>query len=95
MYPGEIRRAVLARSLSFDALSTKVNHHFTVSEYFTPVEELLRMGIDRLVRLGIGIEAASDIIACLNWALWNFKNVSLEDVAAWQAQRANELGIAP
>ena len=80
-------------ALSFDGLTTKVNHHLTVSEYFTPIEELKQMGIDRLVRLGIGIEAADDIIACLNWALWHYREVSPEDVLAWQTQRIEELGI--
>jgi cystathionine beta-lyase/cystathionine gamma-synthase len=81
-------------ALSFDGLATKVNHHFTVSEYFTPVEELERMGIDRLVRLGIGIEAADDIMACLNWALWHYDQTSPQDVLEWQAQRARDLGIS-
>lgn len=56
-------------ALSFDGLATKINHHKTVSEYFTLPEVVARNGIDRLVRLGIGIEAADDLIACLNWAL--------------------------
>ena len=37
--------------------------------YFTPEELVLRLGIDRLIRLGIGIEDADDLIACLNWAI--------------------------
>jgi cystathionine beta-lyase/cystathionine gamma-synthase len=82
-------------ALSFDGLTTKVNHHLTVSEYFTPVEELKRMGIDRLVRLGIGIEAPEDIIACLNWALWHYREISPTDVLDWQDQRIQELGIGP
>ncbi|MCZ6792460.1 MAG: PLP-dependent transferase [Planctomycetota bacterium] len=82
-------------ALSFDGLATKLNHHLTVSEYFTPVEELERAGIDRLVRLGVGLEAAEDIIACLNWALWHYKDVPAEDVARWRRDRARELGIYP
>src|SRR5260221_10417050 len=56
-------------ALSFDGLVTKVNHHRTVSEYFTPADVVARLGIDRLIRLGIGIEDADDLIACLNWTL--------------------------
>ncbi len=80
-------------ALSFDGLTTKLNHHRTVSEYFTPVAELERAGIDRLVRVGIGLEEADDIIACLNWALWHHESVSAEEVAGWQAARALDLGI--
>jgi cystathionine beta-lyase/cystathionine gamma-synthase len=58
-------------ALSFDGLVTKVNHHRTVSEYFTPTETVERLGIERLIRLGIGLEDADDLIACLNWALHN------------------------
>lgn len=60
---------VLRYALSFDGLVTKVNHHRTVSEYFTPPEMVARLGIDRLIRLGIGVEDADDLIACLNWTL--------------------------
>ena len=55
----------------FSGLVTKVNHHKTVSEYFTPVENVKRLGIDRLIRLGIGLEDADDLIACLDWTLDN------------------------
>ena len=60
---------VLRYALSFDGLVTKVNHHRTVSEYFTPADVVARLGIDRLIRLGIGIEDADDLIASLNWTL--------------------------
>lgn len=60
-------------ALSFDGLVTKVNHHCTVSEYFTPPELVARLGIDRLIRLAIGLEDADDLNACLNWALHNDK----------------------
>ena len=63
------RAASLRYALSFDGLVTKVNHHKTVSEYFTPPENVARLGIDRLIRLGIGLEDADDLIACLNWTL--------------------------
>ena len=56
-------------ALSFDGIVTKVNHHRTVSEYFTPSELVARLGIDRLIRLGIGLEEPDDLIACLNWTL--------------------------
>ncbi len=80
-------------ALSFDGLTTKVNHHKTVSEYFTPDAELQRAGIDRLVRLGVGTEAAPDLIACLNWALWQHDRVTPAEIQAWQAQRARDLRI--
>ena len=56
-------------ALSFDGLVTKVNHHKTVSEYFTPAEVVQRLGIHRLIRLGIGLEDPDDLIACLEWTL--------------------------
>jgi len=62
---------ILRYALSFDGLVTKVNHHKTVSEYFTPVENVTRLGIDRLIRVGIGLEDPDDLIACLNWALYS------------------------
>jgi cystathionine beta-lyase/cystathionine gamma-synthase len=78
---------------SFDGLSSKVNHHRTVSEYFTAEEELKRAGITRLVRLGIGIEASADLQACLNWALWHHRDLSSDVVLAWQGDREKELGL--
>ncbi len=60
---------ILRFALSFDGLVTKVNHHRTVSEYFTPADTVARLGIDRLIRIGIGHEDPDDLIACLNWAL--------------------------
>ncbi|HTR50970.1 MAG TPA: aminotransferase class I/II-fold pyridoxal phosphate-dependent enzyme [Kofleriaceae bacterium] len=60
---------IVRYALSFDGLVTKVNHHRTVSEYFTPAETVARLGIDRLIRLGIGLEEADDLIACLAWTL--------------------------
>ncbi len=80
-------------ALSFDGLTTKVNHHRTVSEYFTPEEELVRCGFDRLVRLGVGLEDADDLIACLNWALWHHHDIKPQDVLAWQKERESALGI--
>lgn len=60
---------IIRFALSFDGLATKVNHHKSVSEYFTPPDVVARAGIDRLIRLGIGVEDPGDLIACLNWAL--------------------------
>lgn len=62
---------ILRYALSFDGLVTKVNHHKTVSEYFTPPDVVARLGIERLIRLGIGLEDPDDLIACLNWTLHN------------------------
>ncbi len=56
-------------ALSFDGLVTKVNHHRTVSEYFTAPAELRRRGLDRLVRLGVGVEDPATVAAVIGWAL--------------------------
>jgi cystathionine beta-lyase/cystathionine gamma-synthase len=85
---------IVRYALSFDGLVTKVNHHQTVSEYFTPAPELRRSGFDRLIRLAVGGEDADDLIAALNWTLHSFDRVSRDDVARWQAERANSLGLA-
>jgi cystathionine beta-lyase/cystathionine gamma-synthase len=77
---------------SFDGLSTKINHHQSVSEYFTPEEERRRCGIEGILRLGVGVEEPADLIACLNWALWRHREVSQAEVERWQDQRARELG---
>ncbi len=80
-------------ALSFDGLATKVNHHRTVSEYFTPPDQIARLGIDRLIRLGIGIEDAGDLIACLNWTLHHASEITPEGLDAWRRSRAAELGL--
>ena len=80
-------------SLSFDGLVTKVNHHKTVSEFYTPDPVVRKQGIDRLVRIGCGLENPDDIIACLNWALWHYESLSQEDVEAWQDERRRALGL--
>ena len=46
---------IVRHAMSFDALATKVNHHQTVSECFTPPARPARNGFDRLVRLGVGL----------------------------------------
>ena len=60
---------IVRYALSFDGLVTKVNHHRSVSEYTTPAETVARLGIDRLIRLGIGLEDVGDLVACLAWTL--------------------------
>ncbi len=82
---------IVRYALSFDGLATKVNHHQTVSEYFTPKEQLERSGFDRLIRLAVGQEDPDDVIAALNWTLHHGAGVSAADVAAWQATRAASL----
>jgi cystathionine beta-lyase/cystathionine gamma-synthase len=86
---------VLRYALSFDGLATKVNHHRTVSEYFSPAEQVAQLGIDRLIRIGVGLEDADDLIACLNWALHHEHEVTSEALDAWRAARAAALGVAP
>ena len=78
---------IVRYALSFDGLVTKVNHHQTVSEYFTPPDQLRRNGFDRLIRLGIGLEDADDLIAALNWTLHRAEDVPPEAVSAWQQER--------
>lgn len=85
---------VIRYALSFDGLATKVNHHQTVSEYFTPPDQLERNGFDRLIRVGVGLEDADDLIAALNWALHHAEAVAPGDVTAWQRSRRAALGRA-
>lgn len=80
-------------ALSFDGLCTKVNHHPTVSEYFTPPPVRKKLGCDRLIRLGVGLEDVDDLCACLNWALHHGKQWSDADLTAWQASRKRALGL--
>jgi cystathionine beta-lyase/cystathionine gamma-synthase len=83
---------VIARyALSFDGIATKVNHHRTVSEYFTPLEQLRRNGFDRLIRLAVGLEDADDLIAALNWTLHHGDSVTATELETWQQQRAASL----
>lgn len=84
---------IVRYALSFDGLATKVNHHRTVSEYFTAPEQLKRNGFDRLIRLAAGLEDADDLLAALNWALHHGDQVTTEDITGWQRQRAASLGI--
>src|SRR5690606_19882206 len=84
---------IVRYALSFDGLATKVNHHQTVSEYFTPPNELRRSGFDRLIRLGIGLEDPDDLIAAINWMLHHGDTVTTADVDAWQRARAASLGL--
>lgn len=82
---------VFRYALSFDGLVSKVNHHTTVSEFFTPPGKLRNLNIDRLVRLAIGTEAAEDLIKALDWALANAKAIPVEEVEAWATNRAKQL----
>ena len=84
---------VIRYALSFDGLVTKVNHHPTVSEYFTPKDVLTRSGIDRVVRLAVGTEAPEDIIACLNWALHHHPTITPGVLNEWLGTRRQELGL--
>ena len=84
---------VVRYALSFDGLTTKVNHHRSVSEYFTPTEQLRRNGFDRLIRLAVGLEDANDLVAALNWTLHYADTLTTSDVEAWQRERAVALGI--
>lgn len=84
---------VVRYALSFDGLATKVNHHQTVSEYFTSPAQLARNGFDRLIRLGIGLEDPDDLIAAINWTLHHADTITQDEVAAWQQQRIGSLGV--
>lgn len=84
---------VVRYALSFDGLATKVNHHRTVSEYFTAPEQLKRNGFDRLIRLAAGLEDADDLIAALNWTLHHGHRVTAADIAQWQQDRRTHLGL--
>ncbi|MBP7778242.1 MAG: PLP-dependent transferase [Acidobacteria bacterium] len=86
---------IVRYALSFDGLATKINHHQTVSEYFTPADELRRSGFDRLLRLGIGLEHPDDLMAALNWALHHAEAITPGEVAAWQQARTAALGCRP
>lgn len=85
--------AIVRYALSFDGLATKVNHHKTVSEYFTPDSELRRNGFDRLIRLAVGLEDAEDLIAALNWTLHHADHITEAEVEAWQKERMKGLGV--
>jgi methionine-gamma-lyase len=85
---------IVRYALSFDGLATKVNHHRTVSEYFTALEQLKRNGFDRLIRLALGMEDADDVIAALNWTLHHGDAVTADEIAAWQQQRGRARGTA-
>jgi len=82
---------IVRYALSFDGLTTKVNHHKSVSEYFTPPEQLRLNGFDRLIRLAVGLEDADDLIAALNWTLHHSGRMSAADLERWQRERAAAL----
>lgn len=82
---------VFRYALSFDGLVSKVNHHTTVSEFFTPPGKLRSLNIDRLVRLAIGTEDAADLIRALEWALENADKISVEQTQSWANERSRQL----
>jgi cystathionine beta-lyase/cystathionine gamma-synthase len=84
---------VVRYALSFDGLATKVNHHRTVSEYFTAPEQLKRNGFDRLIRLAVGMEDPDDVIAALNWTLHHGDALPADAIIAWQKDRRQSLGV--
>lgn len=86
---------VFRYALSFDGLVSKVNHHRSVSEYFTPEEVCRAQDMHGLIRIGIGVEDTVDLIGCLNWALWHGAKVSENDRAAWENARRRELSLLP
>ena len=93
-YADVLATTVIVRyALSFDGLATKVNHHRTVSEYFTAPDQLKRNGFDRLIRLAVGLEDANDLIAALNWTLHHGDAVAVTEIEQWQRERANALGL--
>lgn len=86
---------IVRYALSFDGLVTRVNHHQTVSDYFTPVQQLRRNVFDSLIRLGTGLEDPNDLITALNWTLHHAAEVSAADLAAWQGARVRATVAAP
>lgn len=86
---------IVRYALSFDGIATKVNHHRTVSEYFTAAEQLRRNGFDRLIRLAVGLDDADDLCAVLNWTLHHGDQITPGEIAAWQAARIASLAEDP
>ncbi len=84
---------IVRYALSFDGLATKVNHHQSVSEYFTPIDRLQRNGFDRLIRLAVGLEDADDLCAVLNWTLHHGDAISATEISDWQQKRIESLGL--
>ncbi len=84
---------IVRYALSFDGLATKVNHHKSVSEYFTPDDRMRAQDIDRLVRLAVGTEDADDIIAALNWTLHHGSSMGDQALAQWRNERRSQLAL--
>lgn len=84
---------IIRYAVSFDGLTTKVNHHKSVSEYFTPDDALRRSGIHEIVRLGIGLEDPDDLCAAINWSLHMGSKISDEELARWRDERRRSLGL--
>ena len=93
-YADVLATTIIVRyALSFDGLATKVNHHKTVSEYFTPLPDLKRSGFDRLIRLAVGMEEPDDLIAALNWTLHHGGSITNAEIEQWQRDRIAALGL--
>jgi len=87
-YADVLATTIIVRyALSFDGLATKVNHHRTVSEYFTALDQLKRNGFDRLIRLAVGLEDADDVIAALNWTLHHGEAITTKEIEDWHERR--------
>ena len=84
---------IVRYALSFDGLATKVNHHRTVSEYFTAPEQLKRNGFDQIIRLALGMEDSDDVIAALNWTLHHGDALTPAAIDAWQRERRASLSV--
>jgi cystathionine beta-lyase/cystathionine gamma-synthase len=84
---------IVRYALSFDGLVSKVNHHVTVSEFFTPAAQLRRNGFDRIIRLAVGLEDPDDLMAVLNWTLHHADSVTPEALDTWQRDRIEALGL--
>jgi cystathionine gamma-synthase len=84
---------IVRYALSFDGPTTKVNHHKTVSEYFSPPKRLEEAGLDRLIRLAVGTEHPDDLIAALNWTLHHGMGVTQDALDGWLRERRAALQL--
>jgi hypothetical protein len=46
-----------------------------------------------LIRIGVGVEDADDLIACLNWALHHDHEVTAADLEVWRTARKDALAL--
>ncbi len=84
---------IVRYALSFDGVVTKVNHHKTVSEYFTTKDQAEQLGYLGLIRVGVGLEDAGDLLAVFDWALRNANKITQQELKAWQQKRRADLGL--